>query len=202
LRTETTITNTRDFSLGKRLRNLPALRQIGFSANRRLLDIQYLSHDCRIGEETFRALTQPRKVEDQRVSALRFDDLRVQILLGALLIFRLLPCGFSNRTLREHIAPLLGLEPGSISVGRMTYDLRRLRLHGLIERIPRTHRYRVTEEGLRVALFFTRAYARLIRTGLSQVLQPAPGCPTALRNAFDRVERAMDQLTHEAKLAA
>ena len=37
LRTETTINNTRDFQIGKRLTNLPALREIGFSANRRLL---------------------------------------------------------------------------------------------------------------------------------------------------------------------
>jgi hypothetical protein len=47
LRTETTINDTRDFSIGKRLKNLPALRQIGFRANRRLLDVQKISHDCR-----------------------------------------------------------------------------------------------------------------------------------------------------------
>ena len=40
LRTETTINNTRDFGIGKLLKNLPALRQIGFQANRRLLDVQ------------------------------------------------------------------------------------------------------------------------------------------------------------------
>ena len=45
LRTETTINDTRDFGLSKRLTNLPALRQIGFTANRRLLGVQRLSHD-------------------------------------------------------------------------------------------------------------------------------------------------------------
>ncbi|PVY94764.1 hypothetical protein, partial [Actinomycetospora cinnamomea] len=45
LRTETTINDTRDFGIGKRLLNLPALRQIGFPANRRLLDVQRISHD-------------------------------------------------------------------------------------------------------------------------------------------------------------
>ncbi|MFI7644127.1 hypothetical protein [Nonomuraea sp. NPDC049400] len=33
--------------------------------------------------------------------------------------------------------------------GQAGYDLRRLHLHGLIERIPRSHRYRVTDFGLR-----------------------------------------------------
>src|SRR5207302_1085414 len=50
LRTETTINNTRDFGIGKLLKNLPALRQVGFQANRRLLDVQTISHDCSIGE--------------------------------------------------------------------------------------------------------------------------------------------------------
>jgi hypothetical protein len=52
----------------------------------------------------------------------------------------------------------------------MTYHLRRLRLHGLIERIPKTHRYRLTTFGFRVAVFFTRAYARILRPGLGLVL--------------------------------
>src|SRR5207245_4712829 len=49
LRTETTINNTKDFDIGKRLHNLPALREVGFRANRRLLDVQRISHDCSIG---------------------------------------------------------------------------------------------------------------------------------------------------------
>ncbi len=52
LRTETTINDTRDFAIGKRLKNLSALRRVGFSANRRLLDVQRISHDCFLGEDT------------------------------------------------------------------------------------------------------------------------------------------------------
>lgn len=202
LRTETTINNSRDFKIGKRLHNLPALREIGLQANRRLLRVQRMSADCRIGEETFREITQPGVVQGQRVAALRFDDPRVQMLLAALLIFRLLPRGFSNRDLREHLAPLLGLEPGSISAGRMTYDLRRLRLHGIIERIAGTHRYQLSNIGLRTAVFFTRAYTRLLRPGLSTILMPELPTRSALRTAWDRLEAAMDKYCDDAKLAA
>jgi hypothetical protein len=45
LRTETTINDTTDFAIGKNPVNLPALREIGFSANRRLLGVQALDHD-------------------------------------------------------------------------------------------------------------------------------------------------------------
>jgi hypothetical protein len=138
LRTETTINNTNDFSIGKRLHNLPALREIGFKANRRLLDVQRISHDCSIGERGFHAIQRPRVVDRQRASALRFEAERVQALLHTLVLFRLLPHGFSNADLRERLQPLLGRR---ITPGAVTYDLRRLRLHGLIRRIPRTHRY-------------------------------------------------------------
>ena len=136
LRTETTINDTRDFGIGKRLTNLPALRQIGFQANRRLLDVQRISHDCAVGEDAFRQVNEPVEVDGQRASGLRFADAAVQALFGALLVFRLLPRGFSNRDLRDHWAPLLGKAPDDMTPGQMTYHLRRLRLHGLIERIP------------------------------------------------------------------
>src|SRR3989337_1586009 len=51
LRTETIINDTRDFAIGRRLQNLPALRKVGFTANRRLLGVQRISHDCMLGED-------------------------------------------------------------------------------------------------------------------------------------------------------
>ena len=100
LRTETTINNPGDFYINKGLMNLPALREIGFKANRRLLHVQQLSHDCLIGEDAFRQVNEPVEVDGQRASALRFADAQVQALFSALLVFRLLPRGFSNRELR------------------------------------------------------------------------------------------------------
>ena len=59
LRTETTINDTRDFGIGKRLTNLPALREIGLSANRRLLGAQRLSHNPIRAAEAFTAVHDP-----------------------------------------------------------------------------------------------------------------------------------------------
>jgi hypothetical protein len=202
LRTETTINNPWDFDLGKRLKNLPALREVGFQANRRLLHLERLTHDCAIGEDAFRTLTTPRVIAGQRVAALRFPDARVQAVLSALVLFRLLPEGFTNRELRAVLAPLLGLAPSAMTSGMMSYQLRRLRLHGLVARTPGTYRYRVTEAGLRSALFFTRAYARLLRPSLAQVMPPAPPGCGVLRKAFDALETAIDRCYADAKLAA
>jgi hypothetical protein len=119
--------------VGKSLKNLPALRQIGFQANRRLLDVQKITQDCALGEAALRQVTEPVVVDDQRAAGLRYDQPRVQALMAALLGFALYVAGFTNRQLRQRLAPLLGLAVEDISPGRMTYELRRLRLHGLIE---------------------------------------------------------------------
>src|SRR5664280_166397 len=192
LRTETTINDTRDFGLSKRLTNLAALRQIGFPANRRLLGVQRISHDPVRGAQAFLDLTAPLVGNDgTRIPGLHFGDVRVHALLQALLVHRLLPHGFTNRDLRILIAPLLGKTPEDITAGKMTYDLRRLRAHGLIQRIPKTRRYQVTDIGLQDALLFTHAHDHLLRTGLAELTDPSPPRPSPLRAAARAYQAAL-----------
>ena len=161
LRTETTINNPRDFGVSKRLTSLPELRQLGFSANRRLLGVQTISHDPIRGAKAFTDLTTPVVTNSAtRIAGLRFGDTRVHALLQALLVHRHLVHGFTNRDLRTLMAPLLGTTAEHITAGKMTYDLRRLRVHGLIERVPRTRRYIVTDTGLQAAPRRTRSGQR------------------------------------------
>jgi hypothetical protein len=203
LRTETTINDTRDFGLSKRLTSLPALRQLGFTANRRLLGVQRISHDPIRGAQAFTDLTAPLVTDTgTRIPGLRFGDARVHALLQALLVHRLLPHGFTNRELRTLIAPLLGTGLEDITAGKMTYDLRRLRAHGLIARIPHTRRYQITDTGLQHALLFTHAHDHLLRTGLAELTDPDPPTPSRLRAADRAYQRAFDDLAHYAHLAA
>jgi hypothetical protein len=202
LRTETTINDTRDVAIGRGLTNLSALRKVGFHANRRLLDVQRLSHDCAVGEATVDRMHRPIVVDGQRAPALRFLDPRVLALFCARVLFRLLPQGFTARDLRQHVAPLLGLAPDALPAGRVTDDLRRLRLHGLIERLPKHHRYRVTDTGLRLALFLPRVWARTLRPGLATVMPDTAPNDRSLRRVFERLEQAMDDWCAHAKLAA
>lgn len=146
------------------------------------------------------------EVNRQRAAVLRITDLRVLALWHLLVWFRLLPCGFANRDLREQLAVLTGQEPKNITQGKMTYDLRRLRrLHGMIERIPKTHRYRVTDFGVRAALFFTRTHARLYGPGFAEVLAKLPNAPpldTQLQRLLGKIEAEINRHVEEAKLVA
>ena len=200
LRTEMVVNDTYDFGVGRRLGNLDDLKEIGFAANRRLLGVQRISHHCQLGLEAFEDLHRPAVVDDRRASALRFGDPRVQALLAALLVFRLLPQGFANREFREHVGPLLGPDADAYGPGRATYDLGRLRLRGLIERIPRTHRYRVTALGHRVALCYCRTHRRVLAPVLAAVADDR--APPELGRLVRRFDRDVERLWEGRKMAA
>jgi hypothetical protein len=201
LRTETTINDSRDFAIGKRLCNLPELAQVGFSANRRLLDVERLTSDPAIGQDAFRAVADPIVVGSQRASALPFDSARSQALLSALVVFHLHPHGFRNADLRPLLAALLGLDPSLMTQGRMSYDLRRLRLHGLIERTPGTHRYTVTDRGFRLAIFLTRVHNRLVRPGLAELLSNLDA-DTAITRQIRRLDQVVNTEAKKLRLIA
>jgi hypothetical protein len=203
LRTETTINDTRDFGVAKGLSHLPELKEIGFTASRRLLDAQRISHDPAEGAATVTALTQPVITPaGTRTAGMPITSTRVQALLAALCVFRLLPHGFTSRDLRGYLAPLLGLNPGAMTSGQITYDLRRLRIHGLIQRIPHTFRYQVTPAGHRQALFLTRLTQRLLIPGLAELTDPPPPPPPRGGAAARAYDAALDDLTRRAGLAA
>jgi hypothetical protein len=201
LRTETTINNTKDFEIRKGLVNLPALREIGLRANRRLLGVQRLDHDPITGILDLHTITDPVTTSTgTRIPGLRLGQQRSHALLSALLIFRLQPDGFTNQDLRRLTAELRGSPPEAVTAGQMTYDLRRLRTHGLISKIAHTHRYQLTDHGLSTAMFLTRVHDRLLPTGLAVLadsVQPHP-----LRVAATAYQSAFDKLAKTAGLAA
>ena len=126
----------------------------------------------------------------------------MQGLLQVLLLFLLVQGTFRNKDLREHIAPLLGIKPSELSPGRVTYDLRRLRLHGLIQRIPKTHSYRITAKGLRTAIFYTRLYNRSLRTGLAVISPEAANANSPVARSIRAAEAALNTWYDKVNLAA
>ena len=200
LRTETTINNPGDFRLRKGLVNLSALRKIGFSANRRLLRVQRLDHDPIAGTAALHEVTDPvLTAHGSRVPGLPIGKPRSHALFSALLTFRTQLDGFTNRDLRQLTGQLRGIDPDTISAGQATYDLRRLRTHHLIEKIPHSHRYRVTDTGLRTAMLLTRVHDRYLPTALATQLGPSHN---RLKAASDSYQRALDQLARQNGLAA
>jgi len=109
LRTEVTINNPRDFWVRKGLDNLPHLCDLGHQINRKLLEVEHVSHHCVLTQDALDRLRQPTVAAGQRVSALRFGDPRVMALFQAICAFTHLPRGFRNRDLRAQVEGLSGV---------------------------------------------------------------------------------------------
>lgn len=104
-----------------------------------------------------------------------------------------------NRDLRPRVEALLSRP---YSGAQMTYDLRRLRLKGLLHRIPGTHRYTVTTYGLKVAFFYSKPYLRILRPQWPAVAATDDPLPRPLQIALDQLDTEIRKLHEEAALAA
>jgi predicted MarR family transcription regulator len=103
--------------------------------------------------------------------------------------------GFTNNNLRVLIAGLLG---SGYRPGQMTHDLRRLRLAGLIHRLPHSNRYTVTTEGIRIAIFYTKVYNRLL---VPLTAADQPQAPPELRQALRTLDRHVQDYADRARLS-
>jgi hypothetical protein len=197
LRIETVINKPSvDIGVLARLEHLSELVDKARQVNDRLLMIERAGQGCAIGSALFERIHQPYVREGQRTGALRFGDQRAMALAGSLCLVVHAVTGFTNKSLRGQVAGLLGR---NYSSSQMSYDLRRLRLHGLIERQPGTNSYAVTPEGIRVAVFYTKLQARLLRPLLEADKPPAP---VELRRALATVERVLGDYVTNARLGA
>lgn len=193
LRIETVVNSPKDFGVRRRLEHLPELIAKAKEANRRILHVQSAGQGCAIGPTLFERIQQPYVWEGQRTGALRFGDQRAIALAGALCQALHAVDGFTNRSLRALVVELLGV-PHQAS--KMTYDLRRLRLHGLIER-THGHRYRLTPDGQRFAVFYTKLAERVLPPLFAA---PQPNSPPKLARALTDISQCVDDALRHAAL--
>jgi hypothetical protein len=124
----------------------------------------------------------------------RFGDPRVTALAGALASTLTAATGITSKSLRALITGLLNTR---YTPGQMTYDLRRLRLAGLIRRIEHTNRYVLTPDGVRFAVFYTKLHNRLLRPLMAA---DQPQAPPELRQALDLITQHIDDYISRARL--
>jgi hypothetical protein len=195
LRTEMVFNNTLDFGVLRGLKNFARLVEMGYHFNDRLLEQELISQDCFLSLQEMRKLSQSTLMEDgQRASALRFADPRIMAVMEVLACHAYIPKEIANRSLRMAVAQRLEGVLDRYSSAQMTYDLRRLRLKGLIERTGNSHRYHLTDLGIKVVTFFTKLYHRLFAPGLASLL-PDQVFPSDLSQALNRVAEVLRSWT-------
>jgi hypothetical protein len=201
---EATINNAVDFDLHKTLNaeNWRALRRVGAATNARFLAALGEGQPGQPDPATLESVVLPSVVDGQRAPGLRFGDPRTMALLASIASFAHVVGGLTNQGLRAHMAALWNPD---YTPAQATYDLRRLRLKGFIERIAHTNTYRVTDHGLRMAAFLTQLAARVIiptLTDLAELSRPRPPAPRPLTAAWTAYERQLTDFLRTTTLAA
>lgn len=195
LRVETTINNPADFDSLKTLNadNWRALRRIGADTNARFLAALGEGQAGLPDPAALEAVVMPTVHDGQRAPGLRFGDPRVMALFSSVAAFAHVMGGLTNRSLREHMAARWNPDYTS---AQATYDLRRLRLKGLIERLAHTNTYRITSRGRSMATFLTRLAVRVVVPALTDLdeTRPQPPVPRPLTTAWRAYEHQLDQL--------
>ena len=196
LRIETVINSPDDLRCQRRLVHLDELQSKARAVNHRLLDTERVGQGCVLASPAFERIARPTLTQDgRRAPALRFGDPRVQSLAGALCTTMLAVTGITNKSLRALMTGLLGGTP--YSMNQASYDLARLRRNGLIERIPGRNHYRLTSDGLRFSIFYTKLHDRLLRPLLATDKPPAP---PQVRNALHTIDIHITETIDRARL--
>ena len=195
LRIETVINSPKDLRCNRQLQNLPELQAKARAINARLLETETAGQGTALVSPVIERITRPALTgEGRKAPALRFGDLRVQALAGAIAAMLFTVTGITNRSLR---ALMTGLLHRPYSMNQASYDLSRLARNGLIRRVPGRNRYTLTRDGLLFAHFYTKVYDHILRP----LMAPGrPSAPPELTAALDTLDQLVTDHIADARL--
>src|SRR5216683_6538446 len=162
LRNETCSNDTRHFGVGRRLDNLPLLRDKLAATNDRCLALQADLLASTVDTGQLAALAQPTLVGQRRIPGLKLHDDRVIRLLETLLHPGDFVADWTTRELHTRILARHHLNDGDYRLSQLRYDLSKLRAKGLVERLGRSRRYRLTPLGLKLGVLLVKLRMRLL----------------------------------------
>jgi len=184
LRIETVVNSPKDLLCNRTLANLPELQAKARAINARLMETETAGQGTALVSPVIERITRPTVTGDGRKApALRFGDLRVQALAGAVAAMLFTVTGITNRSLR---ALMTGLLHRPYSMNQASYDLARLARNGLIRRVPGRNRYTLTRDGLLFAHFYTKVYDHVLRPLMAP---DRPNAPPELAAALDTLDQ-------------
>jgi hypothetical protein len=203
-RTELATNNVTDYGVKKAVENLPHLQKKMATINDNYLDVQQDILATFVDRGQLRKLAEPTLLPNgKRVPGLKIDHPRQLALMHALVRFAHLAAGgkFSTREIHAFTAEAMGMSVETYSLASLRYDLSKLRAKQLVQKVPRSRRYRLTREGYCICLVFLKLFERIYAPLTAGLLQPLSGDSrlqqqkrTQLDQLYQRVVDDLNQL--------
>ena len=175
LRTEPATNNVTDYGVGKAIDNLPALRDKMSAIIDRYHEVQQDILESFVDRGQLLKLTQPTILSNgKRIPGLKLDHPRQLALMQALVRFSHIAAqdSFSTAEVHADTAEALGCRPADYTLASLRYDLSKLRAKGLVERLNKSRRYRLTAEGYRICVVYLKLFEKLYAPLTSGILKP------------------------------
>ena len=210
LRTEPATNNVADYGIKKAVENLPQLRQKMAAIIDNYLDVQQDILETFLNRGQLRELAEPTVLSNgKRIPGLKLDHPRQLALMHALVRFAHIAAGstFTTADLHPHTIQALGVQPTDYSLSSLRYDLSKLRAKTLVEKVPRSRRYRLTRQGYSICLVFLKLFERIYAPLTAGLLHSFTGDSklrtekhSQLDRLYQRVADDLDRLLHAVGL--
>ena len=161
LRIEVCCNRLADFGLKKSLEHLPSVARVLAAVTDRVASFQAESLNVNGHFPLFQRLAQPIVNGRTRVPGIKIQDTRMIRLMEILLHSGTQVGGWRSADIHSAVLAAFGLAPDTYSLTQLRYDLRKMKAHGLVERLGKGYRYRLTAKGIRVALLFVLFHKRV-----------------------------------------
>jgi len=211
LRTEAATNNVNDYGVQKAMENLPTLRETLQGITNRYLDVQQDILESFVDRDQLRKLGEPTVLPNgKRIPGLKLDHPRQLALMHALVRFSHIAAADSFTTAEIHgdTAAALGRSTTEYSLGSLRYDLSKLRAKLLVERLPKSRRYRLTKEGYKICVVYLKLFEKLYAPLTSGILDPFRSDKRLttrlceLDRLYTAVSTALDELVNAVGLKA
>jgi len=198
LRVEVCVNRMKDLGLKKGLENLECLRQKLVAITDRFAGFEAQSLNVHVDFPLFQRMALPIMAGKTKIAGIKIHDTRMMRLMEVLLNGGTQLNGWRSVDIHQAILTTFGLSAANYTLTQLRYDLRKLKAHGLLERIGRAYCYRLTDKGVKAALMFILFHKRVCGPLANSLFhhQPDENLKPAskLENAYYKADRAIQQV--------
>jgi hypothetical protein len=204
LRLEICVNRLKDLGLNKGLENLDALRNKLVGVTDRLAGLEAELLNVHVDFPLFQRLALPVSSGKSKIPGIKIQDTRMIRLMEVLLHGGPQLAGWRTVQIWQAQQAAFSLSPQDYTLNQLRYDLRKMKGHGLLERVGKHYAYRLTEKGARVAAMFVLFHKRICGPLANSLFhhRPTRSSPphAKIETAYHKADTAIQNLID--KLAA
>jgi hypothetical protein len=202
LRVEVCVNRMKDLGLNKGLQNLERLRQKLVAITDRFAAFEAQSLNVHVDFPLFQRIALPVTMGKTKIAGIKIHDTRMIRLMEVLLHGGTQLNGRRSADIHRAILTTFGLSAAGYTSTQFRYDLRKMKAHGLLQRIGRSYLYRLTDKGTKAALMFILFHRRvcgplansLFHHRPNESLKPGSKIEAAYHKADHAIQHVLDLL--------